>query len=122
MNRIDARAFMGATLLVAPSVKGGIQVSGLACVLLVVVVALVGLMVFRGSRPGPSDPGAGDWRKWPPPPDPPGPDEPRGGIPLPLDDAVPARVRLRGEGRLADLLPKRVRRPAREPERAPVRF
>src|SRR5438270_14099389 len=106
MDRVDSRVLMGATLLVAPSVKGGIQTSGLASVLLVLVVALVGLMLFRGSRPGPSDPNRGDgWRKGPPPPDFPRPDAPRGGIPL--EDAVPARVRLRGEERLADLLPRR---------------
>jgi hypothetical protein len=109
---------MGATLLVAPHVHGGIQKSGIVSILLVVGVALIGLLVFRGSRPGPSNPGGG-WRKGPPPPDSPGPEDPCGGIPL--DEAVPARVRLRGEARLADLLPKRSRRPAREPERAPVR-
>jgi hypothetical protein len=115
MDRVDSRVYMGATLLVAPSVKGGIQISGLVSILLVVVIALVGLMLFRGSRPGPSGPGSGDgWRKGPPPPDPPSPDGPRGGIPL--DDAVPARVRLRGEARLVDVLPRRERRPAREPE------
>jgi hypothetical protein len=44
---------------------------------------------------------------------------PSGGIPLP--DAEPAPVRLRGHERLADLRPPRVRRPAREPVRPPVR-
>jgi hypothetical protein len=44
---------------------------------------------------------------------------PSGGIPLP--DAVPSRVRLRGPGRLADLLPPRERRRVAEPERAPRR-
>jgi hypothetical protein len=47
------------------------------------------------------------------------PTPPRGGIPLP--DAAPAGVRLRGPGRLGDALPARERRPAREPEREPVR-
>jgi len=42
-----------------------------------------------------------------------------GGIPLP--DALPARVRLRGPARLADLLPPRDRRPAHPPAPAPVR-
>lgn len=46
------------------------------------------------------------------------PKPPRGGIPLP--DAQPATVRLREPGRLADHLPRRERRPAREPERSPV--
>jgi hypothetical protein len=47
---------------------------------------------------------------------------PRGGIPIPLPDAVPARVRMREPGRLADLLPRRERRPAREPVREPARL
>jgi hypothetical protein len=49
------------------------------------------------------------------------PSRPRGGIPIPLPDAIPARVRLREPGRLADLLPRRERRPAREPAREPAR-
>jgi hypothetical protein len=111
---------MGATLFGTPGLKGGIQISGLVSVLIVVGVVFLGLLLYRGSRPGPSDPNPGDgWRNGPPPPDAPRPDHPLGGIPL--DDAAPARVRLRGEGRLADLLPRRTRRPAREPERAPVR-
>ncbi len=40
---------------------------------------------------------------------------------LPLPDAAPARVRLRDHRRLADLLPPRERRPAREPARQPRR-
>ena len=44
---------------------------------------------------------------------------PGGGLPLP--DADPARVRLRDHRRLTDSLPRRERRPAREPERTPVR-
>jgi hypothetical protein len=44
---------------------------------------------------------------------------PSGGIPLP--DAVPAPVRMRGPGRLADLLPPRQRRRVAEPDRAPRR-
>ena len=50
----------------------------------------------------------------------PGPkNSPSGGIPLP--DAEPAPVRMRGPGRLADLLPARERRRVAEPERAPRR-
>lgn len=40
-----------------------------------------------------------------------------GGLPLP--DAVPARVRLRGPGRLADLVPPRERRPSHPPTPSP---
>ena len=38
-----------------------------------------------------------------------------------VPDAVPARVRLRDHGRLSELLPGSERRPAREPQRTPVR-
>lgn len=41
---------------------------------------------------------------------------PSGGIPLP--DAVPAPVRLRGRERLSDLHPRPARRPAHDPEPA----
>lgn len=122
MVRVDSRLVMGATLYSTPGLKGGIQTSGLLCILIVLLVVLVGVVLYRhgGSRPGPSDPSPGDgWGRRPPGPEPHGPNRPRGGIPL--DDATPARVRLRGEGRIADKLPPRERRGAREPERAPVR-
>ena len=113
---------MGATLFGTPGLKSGIDMSGLGILVFVVLVVIVGLILgrLRGPRPGPSDPSGGDgWGKGPPPPDPRRPDRPNGGIPL--DDAAPARLRLRGRDRLADGLPSRERRPAREPERAPVR-
>jgi hypothetical protein len=59
-----------------------------------------------------------------------GPVPPRGpcggGLPLPLPDAAPARVRLREPARLADLIPTHRRRehaprPVRTPSRAPAR-
>ncbi|MGI8412594.1 MAG: hypothetical protein ACR2LV_06155 [Solirubrobacteraceae bacterium] len=68
----------------------------------------------RPSDPG-SDEGWGPGPRRPPSP----PKRPRGGIPLP--DAQSARVRLREPGRLAEQLPARSRRPAREPHRTPVR-
>jgi len=120
MVPLDSRLLMGATLFTTPGLKGGIRASGLLSVLIVLLVTVVGLMVYRGARPGPSDPNPGDgWRKGPPLPDSPHPDHPRGGIPL--EHATPARVRLRSEARLADSLPRRERRPAREPERTPAR-
>lgn len=62
------------------------------------------------------DDGGGNDRRLPEPPR--GPTG--GGLPLP--DAVPARVRLRGPGRLADLTPpRRERRPAHAPSPAPQR-
>jgi hypothetical protein len=45
---------------------------------------------------------------------------PSGGLPLP--DAVQSSVRLRGYGRLADAHPRRGRRTAPEPHRAPTRI
>jgi hypothetical protein len=120
MVRVDPRFLMGATLFGAPGLKGGVDMSGLGIIVFVALVVLVGLILGR-SRPGPSDTNPGDgWGKGPPGPELHGPEKPRGGIPL--DDAAPARVRLRGHGRLADLLPRRPRRPAREPERSPVRI
>jgi hypothetical protein len=57
-----------------------------------------------------------------------GPIAPRGpggddGIPLPLPDAAPARVRLRERRRLVDLLPRPARRPQHVPDapREPAR-
>jgi hypothetical protein len=122
MVRAGSRIVMGATLFGTPGLKRGIQISGLGSVLIVLVVVVVGLLLCRhgGPRSGPSDPNAsGGWGNRPRPPGPRRPDPSPGGIPL--EDATPARVRLRGEGQLADKLPARARRPAREPDRAPVR-
>ncbi len=84
----------------------------------------VGILMLPALRdgwsapPGPtdSDDGGGRGPKVPPivPVSPSG-----GGLPLP--DAIPARVRLREHGRLADHLPARERRPAHDPAREPVR-
>jgi hypothetical protein len=120
MVRSGSRIVMGATLFGTPGLRSGINLPGLGIVVFVVLVVVVGLILGRHSGPGPSDPNPGDgWGNGPPPPDPPRPDRPPGGIPL--DDASPARVRLRGRGRLADKLPARTRRPVREPDRAPDR-
>lgn len=96
---------------------GGVHVIGL-------VFAMA--LVWHFIRTDPAD-------AWPPPedessgggggnirPEPPTPVRPRGGG-LPLPDAVPAGVRLREPGRLADLRPRRERRPSREPVRRPHR-
>lgn len=84
----------------------------------------VGVLLLPALRDSPVSPSWGDndgddgWGRGPQsPPEPPAP--PQGGIPL--EDADPARVRLREPGRLADLLPPRERRPVREPARRPVR-
>jgi hypothetical protein len=123
MVRLDSRVVMGATLFATPGMKSGSQISGLVFALIAVGVAVTGLMLLRhrGPRPGPSDPNPDDgWGKGPRGPEPHGPEHPRGGIPL--DHAAPARVRLRGAGRLADLVPRPARRPVREPDRAPSRI
>jgi hypothetical protein len=93
----------------------GVHLLGLGCVAVLMLAAL---------REGPTDPGwanpdSDDGRgNKPLRPRTPS-DRPRGGIPLP--DAEPARVRLRDDRKLAELLPERERRPAREPVREPVR-
>lgn len=95
---------------------GGLHLLGLACVAVLMIPAL---RDGPGLPPWNPDSGSDDgWGHGPEkPPKPPEP--PRGGIPL--DDAIPARVRLRDHRRLADLLPPRERRPAREPSPQPVR-
>ena len=90
----------------------GIHVLGLVCVAILMVPAL---------REPPEEPwgaegGDDGWGNEPRRPQLP-PRSPLGGLPLP--DAQPARVRLRGHERLGDTLAPRERRPAREPE--PVR-
>ena len=80
---------------------------------------LVPALLYRkpGSSPDSSDDEGGGGRGPGSPPAPPAP--PRGGVPLP--DAEPARTRIREHGRRAwDPRPRR-RRPAREPDRPPVR-
>jgi hypothetical protein len=93
----------------------GMHLLGLGCAALLLIPALrEGPNFPKGFDPGSDDDGGHGPRRPPERPDP-----PRGGIPLP--DAIPARVRLREHGRLADRLPQHERRPAREPARRPVR-
>ncbi len=122
MPRPGLKLLLGATLFSTPGMKGGLHVSELASLAGLVIAIFVGLALYqlRGSRRDPPNSDSDDgWRKRPDPPPPP-PGRPSGG--LPLDDAAPARVRLRGAERLADRLPARERRPAREPGRTPVRY
>jgi hypothetical protein len=103
---------------------GGVDVLGLVYLAAVLAVVFLPMILSRrGSPPDQSDSdsheggeGGGGGRPWPPRPP---ADTPGGGIPL--ADAQPARARLRGHDRLFDLLPARARRPAREPDRRPVR-
>lgn len=95
----------------------GVHLLGLACVAVLLIPAL---RDGPDSPPRPSDGGSDDgWGNYPRRPPSPR-DVPGGGIPLP--DAEPARVRLRDHGRLSERLPARERRPAREPDRRPVRL
>jgi hypothetical protein len=93
----------------------GVHLLGLGC---------VAILMFSALREQPEDPpqqnpgsddGRGNDRRRPRHPS----DRPRGGIPL--LDAQQSRVRLRDHRRLADKQPRRIRRPAREPSRQPVR-
>ena len=92
-----------------------VHVVALGCILVLILPALGD----QQDRPPRTDGGSDDgWGNQPRRPL--GPSErPGGGLPLP--DAQPARVRLRGHERLGDALPPRERRPAREPERVPAR-
>ncbi len=94
----------------------GLHLLGLVCAAVLILPALRDGPDLPPRRPesGPDD-GWGRGPGGPPKP----PDPPRGGIPL--LDADPARVRLRDHRKLGELLPGRERRPAREPDRTPVR-
>jgi hypothetical protein len=92
----------------------GVHLLGLVCVAVLLFPALRENPMGPDWRPeGENDEGWGRGPKTPPSK----PEPPRGGIPLP--DAVPARVRLREPGRIAEQLPHRDRRPTREPSRRP---
>jgi len=95
-------------------VIAGMHLFGLVCAAVLLLPAL-----RNEQRPPRWDSGSdgGPGKRRPPAPPPPG--KPGGGLPLP--DAAPAAVRLRGHERLPDRLPRRQRRPAREPARDPVR-
>jgi hypothetical protein len=110
---------LGATLFSTPGLGSGVSV-GLLNLGIVIVLVLAPLLLYRrGHRPGPPDSDSGEgWGNGGPEPPRTPPDRPAGGIPLP--DAEQTRIRLRGIGRLADKLPTRPRRPAREPDRRPA--
>jgi hypothetical protein len=94
----------------------GMHLLGLVCAAVLIIPALRDGPEIPPPRP---DQGSdGGWGRGPDvTPKPPSP--PRGGIPLP--DAEQALIRLRDHRKLSERLPKRERRPAREPERIPVR-
>jgi hypothetical protein len=92
----------------------GLHVIALACGGVLVYLCLRGetTRAWKPPEDG-SDDGDGGSRLRPPTPS-----GPRGGG-IPLPDAQPARVRLREPARLAEKLPRRERRPAREPAPGP---
>jgi hypothetical protein len=93
----------------------GVHILGLACVAVLLLPALRDDSASQWGSDGEGDEGWGGGPRTPPSP----PEPPTGGIPL--EDSVPAGVRLRDHERLADKLPARERRPVREPARpAPV--
>jgi hypothetical protein len=95
----------------------GMHLLGLVCAAVLIIPALRDNPELPPRR---SDPGSDDgWGRGPDSP-PKAPDSPRGGIPL--LDAEQARVRLRDHRTLREQLPRRERRPAREPARTPVRI
>src|SRR5262249_15406488 len=101
---------------------GGVNFVGLLYLGLVLFIVFGPILLSRrSSSPGGSgedDPGGSD--DGPPPPPPPKPRlPPPGGVQL--DDAEPARVRLRDHRRLADARRPPGRRPAQEPDRTRVR-
>jgi hypothetical protein len=93
----------------------GVHLLGLGCVAILMLTALREEPPDPPQQGGGSDDGRGNDRRRPRQPS----DRPRGGIPLP--DAEQSRVRLRDHRRLSDQLPRRIRRPAHEPTRRPVR-
>jgi hypothetical protein len=121
MVRHGSKLLLGATLFANPQTSNDHYWPGLLGVVMVLLVVVPPLVLYvRAARPGPpnsddNDDGGGGGSEPPPGPS----DRPPGGIPL--DDALPARIRLRGPARLADQRARRARRPAREPDRAPAR-
>lgn len=92
----------------------GVHLLGLGCVAFLLWPALQENSGGHDHRSEGEDEGWGRGPKVPPTP----PTPPRGGIPLP--DAQPAGIRLREHGTLGERLPRRERRPVREPERQPA--
>ena len=126
MPTTNPRLLLGATLFTTPGMKaGGTHLPG-ALTLLIMAALLLVLIRFAlyrlGPKPNPPDADPGDgWGRRPPQPPSDRPRDPDGGIPIPLDNAAQSRVRLRGRGRLYEMLPARSRRQPAEPARGPAR-
>lgn len=96
---------------------GGVNLLGLAYLILVLAVIFVPLLVRRGSPPNDDEDGRDDGRGGGPADPPPLPRGPSDG--LPLSDAEPPRVRLRSHGRLGDHRPRPARRSKPHPPSKP---
>jgi hypothetical protein len=103
-----------------PSHLGGVNLPGLLSVMLILVVAFAPVLFGRRGPASEQEDGESDDGGGPGGPKPPSrpPDPSPGGIPL--DDARPARVRLRAHERLVDGRRIGERRRGREPEHAPA--
>jgi hypothetical protein len=103
-----------------PSHVGGVNVPGLLSVMLILFVAFAPVLFGRRGPASEQDDGDSDDGGGPGGPKP--PDRPVGPPPggIPLDDARPARIRLRAHERLVDGRRIGQRRRSREPEHAPA--
>lgn len=102
-----------------PSQIKGVDLPGLLALVITLVVVFAPLLLGRRASPGQSDAEPGDGGGGEPRQPRRPPNSPSGAIPL--EDAEPARVRLRNPDRLSDLLPRRTRRGSRGPVRPPTR-
>ncbi|HEY4280597.1 MAG TPA: hypothetical protein VGM91_20425 [Conexibacter sp.] len=96
---------------------GGLHLVGFAFAAILLYPLMREERAAPWTPPEEDDNGGGNDRVSPRAPRPPSP----GGLPLP--DAIPAGIRLRGPERLGDLAPRPARRPAHTPtpQRVPVR-
>ena len=103
-----------------PSHVGGVNLPGLLSVILILFVAFAPVLFGRRGPASEQDDGDSDDGGGPGGPKP--PDRPIGPSPggIPLDDARPARIRLRAHERLVDGRRIGQRRRSREPEHAPA--
>jgi hypothetical protein len=103
-----------------PSHLSGVNVPGLLSVVFILAIAFAPVLFGRRESPPEQDDGeagGGGGPGGPPPPSRPTGPRPGG---IPLDDAQPARVRLRAHERLVGGRRVGERRRSREPERAPA--
>ncbi len=104
-----------------PSQLDGTNLPGLLALIFVLAVVLFPLFLGRGQNKSSGEDEGEDGRGGPGGPRA-APDPPRGGGGIPLQDAQPARTRLRDHTRrLSTARGRRNRRPAPEPKHAPAR-